>query len=255
MTESTQPKLPVSVRSAEWAGPDSIATELSGLIHYVRLPKNAEMTRRVPLVILSHGWAGDETAMWIFARLIPSGTAIVAPRAPRELPHYGGYFWFDYNPYQRTAEPESLTEAVTALRRFVQSMPELYPVDPQRVVLVGFSQGAMVGNALAMTQPQLIHGVASLAGATVNLPPSLPPVDSLAGLPVFIAHGTKDEMVPLAAAQEARDWFVRLGANVTYGEYSTGHKMNSAAMRDLQQWFAQVIGESLSHNTQHGGSQ
>ena len=244
MTENAQPKLPVSVRSAQWAGPDSIATEVSGLIHYVRLPENATADRRVPLVVLSHGWAGDETAMWVFARLVPPGTAIVAPRAPRELPHYGGYFWFDYNPYQRTAEPQSLAEAVSTLRRFVQAMPELYPVDPRRVVLVGFSQGAMVSNALAMTHPQLMRGVASLAGAAVSLPPSLPPVDSLAGFPVFIAHGTEDEMVPPAAARETRDWFARLGANVTYGEYPIGHKMNSAAMRDLQHWLSQVIGDT-----------
>ena len=242
MTENAQPKLPISVRSAEWAGPDSIATEVSGLIHYIRLPENADTARRVPLVVLSHGWAGDETAMWVFARLVPPGAAIVTPRAPRSLPHYGGYFWFDYNPYHRTADPESLTEAVSALRRFVQAMPELYPIDPERVVLAGFSQGAMVSNALALTQPQLMCGVASLAGAAVALPPSLPPADSLAGLPVFIAHGTQDEMVPPMAARETRDWFARLGATVTYGEYSTGHKMNSAAMRDLQHWFSQVIG-------------
>jgi phospholipase/carboxylesterase len=61
-------------------------------------------------------------------------------------------------------------------------------------------------------------------------------------LPVFIAHGTQDETVPVAAARQAREVYTRLGAQVTYGEYPTGHKLTTQAMADLKQWLAQVIG-------------
>ncbi|RME46323.1 MAG: hypothetical protein D6796_09180 [Caldilineae bacterium] len=120
-------------------------------------------------------------------------------------------------------------------------MPALYPLDPSRLVLVGFSQGAMVGNALALTRPGLLCGVASLAGAIPPLPPEASPSFLPVEFPVFIAHGVRDETVPLRAARQTREAFRRLGARVTYGEYSVGHKMNTPAMNDLRAWLAEVL--------------
>ena len=65
--------------------------------------------------------------------------------------------------------------------------------------------------------------------------------DWLAGLPVFIAHGTRDETVPLSAAQRTRDIYRRLGAVVIYGEYSVGHKANPQEMTDLKKWVSRVL--------------
>jgi phospholipase/carboxylesterase len=109
------------------------------------------------------------------------------------------------------------------------------------LILMGFSQGAMMSNALALTHPDRIKGVVSLAGGVLQAPDLLQSSISLAGLPVLIAHGTRDETVPLSAAQQTREIYTRLGATVTYKEYDTAHKLSSQGMKDLKQWLAEHL--------------
>lgn len=241
MTETTRPAIPATFGSAEWVSDGNPIFSLTGLTHYAKIPAEADNAHRVPLVILAHGWGGNEAAMWIFARLVPQGVAIVTPRAPLTLPTGDGYFWFNYNPGNGRASSDTFTTAVKTLRQFVRAMPDVYPIDPEKVVLAGFSQGAMASNALVLTHPDAVCGVASLAGAVPPLPETLSPQKLPDGFPVFIAHGTEDRLVPVDAARAALDTFSRLGAKVTYGEYPVGHKMNSAAMKALRAWFAQVL--------------
>jgi phospholipase/carboxylesterase len=127
---------------------------------------------------------------------------------------------------------------VAALREFVRRLPEVYPVDPARVVMVGFSQGGAVGLSLAITDPERVAAVAVLAGylpdwARTQITPA-----SLAGRPVFIGHGTQDTTVPLARVAIMREALEAAGADVTYHEYPTGHKVNRQGMKDLKQWLA-----------------
>jgi len=175
--------------------------------------------------------------MWIFARLVPPGAAIVTPRAPIDLAS-GGAVWFHHNDSDYQPDTASLDEAVSRLEHFLACLPRLYPIDPARIALIGFSQGAMVVNILVLTRPGRVIGVASLAGAA----PALPLVSGgLGELPVFVAHGNRDHLAPVSAARRARETYTRLGADVAYGEYSVGHKMSSQAMKDLQAWLAGVI--------------
>ncbi len=213
------------------------------LSHRIRIPDAASSENRVPVVVMSHGWGGNEDAMWIFSRLVPQSAAVVTPRAPLDVPGTDGKraYWFDYVPAIRGAEPHSFAKAVSMLKQFILCLPDFYPIDSAKVFLAGFSQGAMVSNALAMSEPQMVRGVASLAGAALPLPDALPRVSALARLPVFIAHGTQDQMVPLISARETKAQYEQLGADVTYGEYPVAHKMSSDAMKDLQVWFETIL--------------
>ncbi len=212
----------------------------NNLIHRVHLPEQASPPQPVPVVVMVHGWKGDETVMWIFKQTIPSGVAIITPRAPLAIDD-GGYGWFQRDDAELQPEPDSLETGLDALHGFLTSLPDRYPVDSKWIVLMGFSQGATICNTLAITRPGLVIGVASLAGSIPDLVAEKAETD-LAGLPVFIAHGTQDETVPLAAARQAREVYTRLGTKVTYREYPTGHKLNTQGMKDLKEWLAGVIG-------------
>jgi phospholipase/carboxylesterase len=65
--------------------------------------------------------------------------------------------------------------------------------------------------------------------------------EDLAGLPVFIAHGQDDPIIPVEAGRRARDIFDAAGAEVRYGEYETGHKMSTAGLNDLKEWLADLL--------------
>jgi phospholipase/carboxylesterase len=153
----------------------------------------------------------------------------------------GGYAWCFRNDLLHRTEPESLLEAIAQLEHFLTHLPDLYPVDATRLLLIGFSQGAAVTNSLVMARPELVTGVALLSGMGFELPELVPQAMSLAGLPVFIAHGTRDEIVPLSDAQQACQAYTRLGAVVTYAEYNVGHKMHVQGIKDLKAWVARVL--------------
>jgi phospholipase/carboxylesterase len=231
-----EPFLPKNAGDVGWAGPDSAAYAASGLIHCYRLPDEPD----APLVVMLHGWGGDESVMWIFKQVVPRGVAIITPRAPLAL-ESGGYVWFERD--GRPGEPDSgaFQEALDRLEHFLGRLPELYPVDPERMILISFSQGAMLSNSLALSRPGWVRGVASLAGAVPRLPDVAVRAGSLAGLPVFIAHGLEDELVPVDAARRARDMFTRAGAIVSYGEYAVGHKLDPEGMRNLKAWLRDVL--------------
>lgn len=243
MSEREKPPIPVSAGVVNWHGTDDEACSVSGLAHYVRVPDTASDDNRVPVVVMSHGWGGNEGAMWVFARLLPKNVAVVTPRAPLDVPGTDGKraYWFEYLPAIQGTEPHSFSKAVRMLRQFVSCLPNFYPVDSSKIILAGFSQGAMVSNALAMSEPQMVRGVASLAGAALPLPDGLSQPPAMPKFSVFIAHGTEDRMVSPEAAREARAKYEQLGATVTYGEYPVAHKMSSDAMKDLRAWFEAIL--------------
>lgn len=211
---------------------------MTELIHRIQLPPEAGPARPIPAVVMVHGWEGDETVMGIFKQTVPLGVAVIAPRAPIAL--NGGYIWYWRDPDRLQPETNSLWAGRDQLSEFLADLPHHYPVDPNRMVLMGFSQGAVVCNTIILTQPGRFKGVASLAGLIpkVIVETAHP---NLTGLPVFIAHGLRDKTIPIAVARQDRDVYTRLGAQVTYGEYETGHKLTTKGMADLKKWLAETI--------------
>ena len=236
----THPNLPKNAGPVAWAGPTDKTCVESGLIHCVRLPEQASPDRPAPALVMLHGWRGDESSMWIFKQVIAAGAAALTPRAPLELKPQE-YAWYRHNGARPTPDPDSLREGLNYLVHFLTSIPDQYPIDPKRLLLIGFSQGAAIGNGLALSRPDLILGMASLAGMTPELPREMVRADGVAGLPVFIAHGTEDQVVPVQEARKTRDVYAELGANITYGEYKTKHKMTTQCIKDLKAWVAQTL--------------
>ena len=210
---------------------------MTQLIHRSRLPQTPT-NGRLPAVVMVHGWQGNEKVMGIFERTVPPGVVIVSPRAPVEV-GADSYGW-----YVADSAEAGFEAGLEALRAFVRWLPEAYPVDPEWVLLMGFSQGAAMSCALLLSDPGLIRGVAALAGFLPNPARRWLAPGRLAGKMVFIAHGTLDETLPVAQARAARDDLAQAGATVAYHEYEVGHKLNAQGVRELTRWLAtQLSGE------------
>ncbi|MEM7345275.1 MAG: lipase family protein [Chloroflexota bacterium] len=239
----TTPNLPKNASGVAWAGPESDAYTTAGLIHCAYLPETASVDAPVPAIVMVHGWGGNEGVMWIFKQVLPPNVAIITPRAPVELED-GGYAWFRFDEGTKTIEQPLFEASLDRLEQFLTTLPSLYPIDPQQKYLIGFSQGAAMINSLVLTKSGFAQGVASLAGFIPKVPASIPipaPGHTLPDLPVFVAHGIDDDVIPVHSAQRTRDQYESIGATVTYGEYKTRHKMNPQSMRDLEAWLAQQV--------------
>ena len=67
---------------------------------------------------------------------------------------------------------------------------------------------------------------------------------ALAGLPIFMAHGKRDRVVPIRDARAARDQLSTLSVALTYHEYAMGHQVTVESMKDIVPWLKARLDES-----------
>jgi phospholipase/carboxylesterase len=125
---------------------------------------------------------------------------------------------------------------VAALRELL--VPRNFPTaDISRLRLVGFSQGAALGLEAALLHPDWMQSVACLSGF---MPDGVSPllVDRpLEGMPIFLAHGTQDDTVPISKARAAVGMLEKAGAQVHYCEDDVGHKLSLSCFKSLEMFF------------------
>lgn len=213
----------------------SIAATLQ---HLVFLPTTAR--KHFPTIIALHGRGADENDLVpVVLALELSDVVLVTPRAPFAFP-YGGYAW--YNPGQEgMPEPETFRTSLALFRKFVDEVNELYPVDPERLILLGFSQGTVMAYATALRDPSAFLGIAALSGYIPHRSGVPLQLSKLAGFPVFISHGSNDMMIPVRFGRESAELLNHAGADVTYREYLMGHEVTEDAIRDLKEWVRKML--------------
>lgn len=192
---------------------------------------------RSPLVALVHGRAGNREVMWSFDRCIPKGVAVVSFQAHLPDP-IGGFSWWDFEGTESKREAISAASKRVsyALERFI----DLEGLAPSGTVALGFSQGAVLLASGVLLGDLALDGLGLLAGFAPR--PDGPAV--LRGHPkVFIAHGTKDEVISIERARHSASLFRGLGLDVTVAEDDVGHKVGIEGTRALKTWLFGVLGE------------
>ena len=191
---------------------------------------------RIRLLLLIHGWTGDENSMWVFSKDLPSNYWMVAPRAPHSAQPFG-YSWRPHQP-ETHGRPslETLKPAADELISFVDEYSSLVGVDADQFNVMGFSQGAAMANVLALLYPHRIHKAGILAGFVPSGLEEVIATHPLAGKPFFVAHGTFDELVPIDRARASIELLEQAGAQITYCEDEVGHKVSANCLRALKEF-------------------
>jgi phospholipase/carboxylesterase len=187
-----------------------------------------------PVFVLLHGWTGDETSMWIFASHLPREACLIAPRGIYPAP-IRGFSW--QSPTSRLwSWVDDFQPAIEALLGILT--PENFPSgDLGKVNLVGFSQGAAFAYSFALQQPNRTAAAAGLSGFMPDGADALARNRPLEDKHIFIAHGSEDELVPVARARLAAEVLQQAGAQVTYCEDQVGHRLSANCFQGLQKFF------------------
>lgn len=114
-----------------------------------------------------------------------------------------------------------------------------------RIVLAGFSQGCAMSLLTGLRHDERLAGIAGLSGY-------LPLADRTAAersaanqsTPIFLAHGTHDEVVALHRAEASRDALLALGYAVEWHEYVMGHSVSPLEIAELNDWLVRVLSAS-----------
>ncbi len=157
------------------------------------------------LVVMLHGVGADGNdliglaPMW--APLLP-GVAFVSPNAPEacDMAPYG-YQWFSLQDRRPAAMLAGVQAAAPVLNAFLDRELERLGLGPDRLALVGFSQGTMTALYTAPRRPVAIAGVLGYSGALIGADALT--AEATAKPPVMLVHGTADPIVPFSAMTAA----------------------------------------------------
>jgi phospholipase/carboxylesterase len=196
----------------------------------------ASRSSKPRLLVLLHGWTGDENSMWVFTRGLSSTYWMVAPRAP----HVADPSGFSWRPMQVSSfgwpNLDMLLPAADGLLKLIDDYSASVGLDGQQFDVMGFSQGAAMVNVMGMRHPHRIRKMGVLAGFVPAGLEELILQKPLAGKKVFVAHGTQDQMIPLDRARASIALLEQAGAQVIYCEDEVGHKLSLNCLHGLEQY-------------------
>lgn len=191
------------------------------------------------LLLLLHGWTGDERSMWIFTERLSLPRLILAPRGIFSAPG-GGYSWTGER-LRGWPAVDDFQPAIDALMMML-SQPKWKGAAEKPWVVIGFSQGAALAYTLALRYPSRIRALVGLSGFLPGGVEELVASRPLDGLRIYIAHGTQDTLVEAGQAREARRMLTLAGGVVEYCEEDVGHKLSRACFRGMEAFLAALPG-------------
>jgi phospholipase/carboxylesterase len=200
------------------------------------------------LVVFLHGYGADGADLLGLADVLGPhlpGVAFTAPDAPERC--VGGGFGFQWFPIPwLDGSPQALAEAgldaaSRDLNGFLDVLLEAEGLTPDRLVLVGFSQGAMMSLHVALRRPEPVAGVVAISGRLLR--PEVLPGEITVKPPVLLMHGDQDPVVPFEDMGKAGRALVEAEVP-TYGHVmkGTGHGIAPDGLGAALQFIKERLG-------------
>jgi phospholipase/carboxylesterase len=214
------------------------------------------------LVVLCHGYGAPGTDLVGIAGEVLAMQPHLAkevrfafPEAPLALEDapFGGRAWWhiDIGRFQRAAmtgsyaelleeTPDGLPAARRALHATVDELVRQSGVPWSRVLLGGFSQGAMVSTDLTLRLEEAPGALAVLSGTLLSRSEWARLAEKRRGLHVLQSHGTQDPILPYPAALELKSVFEAAGLSVDFTSFRGGHGIDGDVIDKLADLVAKV---------------
>jgi phospholipase/carboxylesterase len=167
----------------------------------------------------------------------------VFPHAPQQPVTINGGMrmraWYDIFQFGGGREDD---KGIRASQKLLEKLIEAQPVPPEKIVLAGFSQGGAIALQTALRYPKRLAGVMALSTY-------LPIAATLAGerseanaqIPVFMAHGQYDDIIPVQRAQQSRAALEKLNYGIEWHDYPMPHSVCGEEVRDIAAWLSRLL--------------
>lgn len=213
----------------------------SSLYYLIREPK--VKTANPPLLLLMHGVGSNEKDLFGLANYLDDRYLIVSARAPFKIAE-GSYKWYDLD-FSTGVRRTNIDEAQKSLQIILKFLDELhakYHYDQKRVIVSGFSQGAIMSLCVGLTHPEKVRGIGVLSGRVLEevVKPKLAAKDQFKHFEAFVSHGTQDGVLPVSDARSTKKLLESLQIKTSYHEYSSDHSINQANLDDFAAWLKSI---------------
>jgi len=204
-----------------------------GFTHHYIPPVQAGQRR--PTLLLLHGTGGDENDLLDLGRMLDPNVGLLSPRGKvleNGMPRF----------FRRLAEGvfdvPDLIQRTHELADFVEVASTTYGFDAERVIAVGFSNGANIAASMLLLRPQTLVAAVLLNPMVPLVPEELP---KLAGKQVFIGAGRRDPIVSMQNTEQLMQLLQKAGATVEAHWHNGGHTITHEEVREAKQWLQSTI--------------
>jgi phospholipase/carboxylesterase len=180
-----------------------------------RLPALGGTARQ--LVVLVHGYGADGNDLIELGRMWQArfpDAAFAAPNAPQNVPGGAGYQWFPIDRLDPASAEAGVIAAAPALEAFIDAELKAQALGSEDLVLLGFSQGAMMALHIGLSRAVPPRLVLSFSGLLAGKAPMPPPGGTYP--PVFLSHGDSDTVIPPQLMFTALGALQQIGAPVEW---------------------------------------
>lgn len=195
-----------------------------------------------PLLIMAHGYGSNENDLFSFSRDLPDKLTIVSIRGDVNIQNIG-YAWYDINIEfngNKTYDIEKAIESRDKVADCIEKCTEIYNTDKNNVTLLGFSQGSILVNAVALTYPEKVKNVIAFSGV---VDPNIISLSSksLKNLSFYISHGTLDEVLPYNLSKESLKFLEKNNLNFIFEDFPVGHGVSPENFKSMLSWLTKKL--------------
>ena len=211
-----------------------------------------------PVVVLLHGFGapGDDLVSLGPALDAPIGTRFVFPEGPLSLSMGFGesraWWMIDLEKLNRDLAtgrprdasretPKGLAEARGMVVALLDELPRRLNADPKKIVLGGFSQGAMLSCDIALRTDRPFAGLVLLSGTLLSRNEWVPLMPKRKGLRVLQSHGNADPLLPFFLAEQLRDYLTQAGLSVEWIGFRGKHEIPEAVLAKLGTFLRETL--------------
>lgn len=214
-------------------------------LEHVHVAPDEEGGGPTPAVVVLHGRGADEEDLLPVAAELPDEFHVVSLRAPDPL--QGGYTWYELDLSAGGLEssqpdPDDFRRSLDLIVESVDAAVDAYGLDPERIGLLGFSQGAITSLSLLFADPDRYAWVVALHGYLPESHADRVP-DGIGGTPVFVGAGDGDRVIPAERAERAADRLESAGADVTRGSFPGGHGIGPQELAAVVEFVGSRVAE------------
>jgi len=195
------------------------------------------------LLVLMHGVGSNEKDLFGLAPHVPPNFHVLSLRAPNVIGP-GSYAWFEFavtpggerliNEAQEAGSRETLAQLVA-------SAAQQLGIPAERVVVGGFSQGGIMALSLLLTQPALQKGAMVMHSRLLpQVLPFVAPSAELQERQLWVSHGTRDQVIPLANAHATRAFVKTLPVDLHYAEFPNAHEITADELGQAMAWLGNL---------------
>ncbi|WP_417887846.1 alpha/beta hydrolase [Zunongwangia sp.] len=207
------------------------------LEHIIKQPKG--QVEKAPVLFMLHGYGSNEEDLFSFAPELSDDFFIISVRAPYPMQPSGNAWYAIYwdAPDEKFGDQEQARSSRDLIAKFIDEAINAYPIDKNKVNLLGFSQGSILSYAVALSYPQKVKNIIAFSG---YIDPEILVENytdnNFDHLDFYCSHGSVDQVIPIEWARKNKPFLDKLNIKNTYSEFPVGHGVAHQNFFEAKKW-------------------